>query len=57
MLQKKGVVCNIILKESLIQGIEETLAEVEVEEILVEEEDNKLCVITVINLYTSTMSV
>jgi hypothetical protein len=33
------MVCNIILKEALIQGTMETLAEAEVEEILVEEEE------------------
>jgi tRNA A22 N-methylase len=49
MLQQKGVVHNIIIKEDLIQGTEETLAEVEVEEILVEEEEDRLYVIIVIN--------
>jgi hypothetical protein len=41
MLQQKGVVHNIIIKEALIQGTEETLVEVEVEEILVEEEEDR----------------
>jgi hypothetical protein len=52
MLQQKGVVHNIIIKEVSIKGTEETLAEAEVEEILVEEEEDRLYVITVINLDT-----
>jgi hypothetical protein len=34
------VVHNIIIREDLIQGIEEILVEVEAEEILVEEEED-----------------
>jgi hypothetical protein len=41
MLQHKGVVCNIIIKEALIKGIEDTLVEVEAEEILVEKEEDR----------------
>ena len=49
MLRQKGVAHNIIIKEDLIQGIEETLAEDEVEEILVGEEEDRLYVTIVIN--------
>jgi hypothetical protein len=41
MLQQKGVVHNITIKEASIKGTEETLVEVEAEEILVEEEEDQ----------------
>jgi hypothetical protein len=43
------VVFNIVIKEDLIHGREEILAEVEAEEILVGEEENRLYVAIVIN--------
>jgi hypothetical protein len=49
MLRQKGVVCNIIIKEDLIQEIGEILVEVEAEEILVGEEEDRLYVTIVIN--------
>jgi hypothetical protein len=49
MLHQKWVVCNIIIKEASIKRIKETLAEAEVEEILVEEEEDGLYVIIIIN--------
>jgi hypothetical protein len=38
---RRGWSCNIIIKEVSIQGTKETLVEVEAEEILVEEEEDR----------------
>jgi hypothetical protein len=51
-LQQKWGVHNTTIKEVSIKGTKETLAEAEVEGILVEEEEDRLYVITVINLDT-----
>jgi hypothetical protein len=44
-----GVVCSITLREVSIRGTKKILAEAEVEGILVEEDEDRLSVITVIN--------
>jgi hypothetical protein len=47
-----GVVCGIIVREVSIGVIEKTLAKVEVEGCLVEEDEDRLSIITAINLDT-----
>jgi hypothetical protein len=55
MSPQRGVVHSITIREVSIRGTEETLVEAEVEGLLVEEDEDRLSVITVINLDTWPM--
>jgi len=51
-MPQRGVVHSITIREDSIRGIEETLVEAEVEGILVDENEDRLSVTTIIHLDT-----